>query len=53
MVAAANMYANNLSILACGPLTNLATAYLLDNELPNKINSISIMGGSYSTVGRH
>lgn len=39
--------------MALGPLTNLATAYLLDNSLPERINSVSIMGGSFSAVGRY
>ena len=53
IILASNIYKNDLSIIALGPLTNLATAYLLDNTLPSRVNSVSIMGGAYSAIGRH
>jgi inosine-uridine nucleoside N-ribohydrolase len=40
-----------LNILACAPLTNLAVALMLDPSLPERINKIIIMGGSYSSLG--
>lgn len=40
-----------LNILAIAPLTNIATALMLDPSLPNRINKIIIMGGSYSSLG--
>lgn len=37
--------------MAIGPLTNIALAYLYDNDIVSRISSLSIMGGSYSGVG--
>ncbi len=37
-----------LSIIAIGPLTNLALAFRADPQLPSQIRSIHIMGGSLS-----
>ena len=36
-----------LTIVAVGPLTNLAVAMLLDPELPRKVDRIVIMGGNF------
>ena len=36
-----------LTIIAVGPLTNLAVAMLLDPELPRKVDRIVIMGGNF------
>ena len=41
-----------LTIIAVGPLTNLAIAMLLDPELPRKVDRIVIMGGNFG-VWRH
>ena len=40
-----------LSILAIGPLTNIALALMLDPSLPQRINKIVIMGGSHISIG--
>ena len=40
-----------IDILAIGPLTNIATAVLLDRELPKKVRHLWIMGGCDNSVG--
>lgn len=40
-----------LNILAIGPLTNIAVAFMLDSTLPERINKLVIMGGSYTSLG--
>lgn len=47
IVAAAHKYANELEILAVGPLTNLAHAFLLHPEIIPLIKQIVIMGGGH------
>jgi inosine-uridine nucleoside N-ribohydrolase len=47
----ANKYKKNLGMIFTAPLTNLAIAYLINNEIPNLIGGLTIMGGSYSGVG--
>ena len=44
-----NKYPNELTILAIGPLTNLAQVYLKDKETFMKIKEIKMMGGTYKT----
>jgi purine nucleosidase len=44
-------YPKNLSILLIGPLTNIATAIMIDPSLPQRINKVVIMGGSYTSLG--
>lgn len=51
MTEAAEKYGKELAILATGPLTNLAIAYLLDNNFPNLIGGLTLMGGNYSGLG--
>ncbi len=46
-----NKYAGEIGIIAIGPLTNLALAYHLDYSIVDKINVLSIMGGSISSFG--
>lgn len=41
----------NLNLLCIGPLTNIALAYMLDPTLPERINKLVIMGGSYNRIG--
>jgi purine nucleosidase len=45
----------DLEIVAIGPLTNLARALALDPELPNRVKSLTIMGGHIREVkiGEH
>ncbi|GAA2634421.1 nucleoside hydrolase [Actinomadura fulvescens] len=40
-----------LTLLATGPLTNLATALLLDPELPSLLREVVIMGGAFDHPG--
>ncbi|MPY79624.1 MAG: nucleoside hydrolase [Actinophytocola sp.] len=40
-----------LHLLAIGPLTNLATAMLLDPELPDLVGHVTIMGGAVDHPG--
>lgn len=47
----ANKYKSALGMIFTAPLTNLAIAYLTNNEIPNLIGGLAIMGGSYSGVG--
>lgn len=51
LTESAQTYGKDLAVLATGPLTNIAIAYLLDNNFPNLIGSFSIMGGNYSAIG--
>ena len=51
IVNSARKYKKELIIAYAAPLTNLAVAYLLDNQLPSLIAGITIMGGSYSGIG--
>jgi purine nucleosidase len=40
-----------IDLLAIGPLTNIATAVLLDRDLPKKVRHLWIMGGCDNSVG--
>lgn len=40
-----------IDIVAIGPLTNLATAVVLDRDFPTKVRSLRIMGGCDNSVG--
>jgi inosine-uridine nucleoside N-ribohydrolase len=40
-----------LTIVAIGPLTNIAQALHLDNELSGKLKSVYIMGGNVYGIG--
>lgn len=44
----ANKNIGDIHLIAIGPLTNLAIAYLLDKEFPKKLASLTIMGGDRS-----
>ncbi|KII69005.1 putative uridine nucleosidase 2 [Thelohanellus kitauei] len=44
MIHYARMYPQQVHILCLGPLTNLALAFLIDNEFPKFVGSITIMG---------
>lgn len=43
--------AGRLNILAIGPLTNLATALLLEPRLPERVKHVTIMGGAVHHPG--
>jgi inosine-uridine nucleoside N-ribohydrolase len=43
----ANELGPKLTLVAVGPLTNIATALLADKELPDKVDKLVIMGGAF------
>ena len=47
----ANADPGKLSIVAIGPLTNIAVATMLDPDLPSKIKQLTIMGGAVTGKG--
>ena len=51
MTEAAQTYGKDLALIATGPLTNPAIAYLLDNNFPNLLGGFVLMGGNYSAIG--
>ena len=44
---------NQINLLLIGPLTNIATAYMLNPEIVNLVKSVYIMGGSTHSRGNH
>jgi inosine-uridine nucleoside N-ribohydrolase len=44
----ANELGNKLTLVAVGPLTNIASTILADPNLPEKINKLVIMGGAFN-----
>jgi purine nucleosidase len=54
IVESAHKYKNNLGIIAIGPLTNIAFAYLISPVIKDEISVLSIMGGAFTGLGiRH
>lgn len=51
IVRLAEQYKGEINIIAIGPATNLALALKLDEKLHEKVNSITIMGGTYRGDG--
>lgn len=51
LVEQANLYPGQVTVVALGPLTNLALAVELDRSFPKKIGQIVILGGAYSVNG--
>ncbi|KAF8762179.1 hypothetical protein HU200_009726 [Digitaria exilis] len=51
LVEQANLYPGQVTIVALGPLTNLALALELDPSFPKKIRQIIVLGGAYSVNG--
>lgn len=51
MIEYIELYKNEINILCLGPLTTLATAYMLNPEIVNHINKIYMMGGSTLSKG--
>ena len=51
LVRLANANPGELTLVAIGPLTNLAVALRLDPELPNKFKRLVIMGGAIYSKG--
>jgi len=46
-------YPNEINLLCLGPLTNIATAYMLYPEIVNKLKFTYIMGGTTKCFGNH
>ncbi len=51
LIEMANRYQGELTLIATGPLTNLAIALLLDPNFGRKLKSLIIMGGAVRTKG--
>jgi purine nucleosidase len=51
IVSLCREYPGRLTLVAIGPLTNLATALLLDPALPSRVKRVIIMGGAFQTHG--
>lgn len=51
IIEAAHEHAGNLSILAVGPLTNLALAIAKDRSIADKIHRLVVMGGTSQAKG--
>ena len=47
IVETVNAHAGDITLVALGPLTNLALALLQDPELPRKVSSVVAIGGAY------
>jgi inosine-uridine nucleoside N-ribohydrolase len=44
-------HGEDLTIVAVGPLTNIAIALMLDPTIPERINALYVMGGAADTTG--
>lgn len=51
IVEQARDHGGDLTIVAVGPMTNLATALILEPELPEMVDDIYLMGGAAMTTG--
>ncbi|MDO9546986.1 MAG: nucleoside hydrolase [Pelolinea sp.] len=51
LIDLANANPGELSVVALGPLTNIAVATMLDADLPKKFKELTIMGGAVSGKG--
>ncbi len=51
MVRLARAYPGQLTVLALGPLTNVALALLLEPELPKLLREVVVMGGAATVPG--
>ena len=51
IVDMARRHAGELTLVAVGPLTNLALALALDPELPRRVQRVVVMGGAFGTLG--
>ena len=47
----AQRHAGELTLVAVGPLTNLAQALSLDAGLPGRVRQVVVMGGAFGTLG--
>jgi inosine-uridine nucleoside N-ribohydrolase len=44
-------FADNLTVIATGPLTNIAQAIMKDSKTMRKVGGIIVMGGAFKTAG--
>jgi purine nucleosidase len=51
LVRLARQHPGELTVLATGPLTNLAIALLIDPELPRLVKNVVVMGGAVTCAG--
>ncbi|KAF9587152.1 hypothetical protein IFM89_039635 [Coptis chinensis] len=51
LVQQANLYPAQITLVALGPLTNIALAMQLDPEFPQKIGQIVLLGGAFAVNG--
>jgi len=51
IVDMARRHAGELTLVAVGPLTNLAQALALDPALPRHVQRVVVMGGAFGTLG--
>ncbi|XP_031494556.1 probable uridine nucleosidase 2 isoform X2 [Nymphaea colorata] len=51
LVSNANLYPGQVTVVALGPLTNIALAMQLDPEFPRKVRQIILLGGAFSVNG--
>ena len=51
LVRIVNDNPGEIDIVAIGPLTNIATAIMLDRDFPSKVRELRIMGGCDNSVG--
>ncbi|KAG1331257.1 Uridine nucleosidase 1 [Cocos nucifera] len=51
LVEQANLYPGKVTVVALGPLTNVALAIQLDPAFPKKIGQIVLLGGAFSVNG--
>jgi inosine-uridine nucleoside N-ribohydrolase len=47
----ARRHAGELTLVAVGPLTNLAMALALEPDLPQRVRQVVVMGGAFGTLG--
>ena len=51
IIRQANEHPGEISLVAVGPLTNIANAVTLDPTLPSKLKELVVMGGTVSELG--
>ncbi|CAN6453562.1 unnamed protein product [Victoria cruziana] len=51
LVSNASLYPGQVTVVALGPMTNIALAMQLDPEFPRKIRQIILLGGAFSVNG--
>mmetsp|Transcript_28544 Transcript_28544/g.53888 ORF Transcript_28544/g.53888 Transcript_28544/m.53888 type:complete len:162 (+) Transcript_28544:445-930(+) len=51
LIDAVSARPKEVTVIACGPLTNIALACRLDPEFPNKVGRLVVMGGASKSQG--